>query len=53
MFKDKDRILIYINLIKHYWSKAVTSKEEYAIWSYKETPDYLSQKKIIKEKVIS
>lgn len=49
----KERILIYINLIKHYWSKAVTSKEEHAIWSSKETPEELCRKTGIKHKVIS
>lgn len=30
MLEDTEIILIYINLIKHQWSKAVDSKEEHA-----------------------
>lgn len=45
MLKDTEIILIYINLIKHQWSKAVDSKEEHAIWSCKKTPEELCQKK--------
>lgn len=48
----KERILIYINLIKHYWSKAVTSKEAHAIWSWKETPEELCRKTGKKHNVI-